>query len=427
MSSSAQFSTEGAQEQDLRTLRRARAALSSLVEPNDLNASALIRALGPARALSLATSESAASTGELLRVEETLSEYGVTQWPGLASSLERWAGRTRYLKPEKDLSTLRRLGGGVLIPEDPYWPGGFAALGPSEPIALWYRATQPNQTCERVEARFERIAEQTSLAIVGARAASNYGIQAATELAYSAVNAGLTVVSGGAFGIDAAAHRAALAAVEHGISEQCGSTSVTPPTIAVMAGGLDRLYPIAHSDLLKAVGRSGLLLSEVPPGVSPTRHRFLQRNRLIAALCAKTIVIEAGFRSGALNTAHHAAELGRGVAAVPGSIFSPSSAGCHRLISEGAECISSIKDALDSFGEASVKEHPYGAETRAHDALGDLDLLLYDALPIRVGASAESLARVAGLSDAEVRAGLGRLELLGLAERATGGYRKMST
>jgi DNA processing protein len=223
------------------------------------------------------------------------------------------------------------------------------------------------------------------------------------------------VVSGGAYGIDAHAHRAALA----GVSEVL-------PTIAVMAGGVDRFYPSGNEDLLRAVVNQGGVLAEVPPGSAPTRYRFLQRNRLIAALASVTVVVEARWRSGALNTAHHAETLGRAVGAVPGSVHSANSAGCHRLLREGgAVCVT---DAAE-IAELAAPSGEFLPDTRdggsaVQDGLTLEDLILLDALPLRSTSSVEKLCTVAGLGPESVRAGLGRLGLLGLAESHGGGWKR---
>ena len=165
------------------------------------------------------------------------------------------------------------------------------------------------------------------------------------ELAHSAVTDTRQVVSGGAYGIDGTAHRATLASG--------GST------IAVMAGGLDRLYPAGHTELLARVGRDGLLLSELPPGAAPTRWRFMQRGRLLAALSGAVIIAEAGYRSGALHTAAQAVELRRPVGAVPGPITSAASAGCHRLLHDGLASVitgyDDIRALLDGAREGAQR------------------------------------------------------------------------
>jgi DNA processing protein len=193
-----------------------------------------------------------------------------------------------------------------------------------------------------------------------------------------------------------------------------------------MAGGLDRYYPSGNEQLLREVARRGLLVSELPPGGAPTRHRFLRRNRLIAALTGVTVVVEAQWRSGARSTAHHAADIGRVVAAVPGSVYSASSAGCHRLLRDGAAvCVTDVQEVYELLapaGEGLAGERE--GHVAIHDGLAVEDFLLLDALPVKRGAGIDSLTTVAGLSAAQVRAGLGRLQLMGLCQQTAGGWRK---
>jgi DNA processing protein len=195
--------------------------------------------------------------------------------------------------------------------------------------------------------------------------------------------------------------------------------------MAVMAGGLDRYYPAGNEELLRAIASRGILLAEVPPGAAPTRWRFLQRNRLIAALAAATIVVEARWRSGALNTAHHAAGLGRGVGAVPGSVYSANSAGTHRLLRDGsAIAVTDAAEAAELAGPLGTGQAG-GQEVLAdHDGLGVDDLLLLDALPVRRGSTVDKLATVAGIPVRTVLAGLGRLEAAGLAVQDATGWRR---
>ncbi len=172
------------------------------------------------------------------------------------------------------------------------------------------------------------------MSIVGSRAATGYGAHVASEIAADLAEQGWAVVSGGAYGIDAAAHRGALAA--RGV------------TIAILACGLDQPYPAGHAALFTDVAGDGLVVSEWPPGRRPARVRFLIRNRTIAALTCGTVVVEAGERSGALNTAGHAAELGQPLMAVPGPVTSAQSAGCHRIIREwDATCVTCAADVIE--------------------------------------------------------------------------------
>jgi DNA processing protein len=384
-------------------LRTARAALTRLLEPGDASGAALVAALGAEQALLVATGRRVASPEVDSAVGSMLLGFGGRRWEGLAAAKERWRGRVADLAPSRDLETIARFGGRFVIPEDPEWPDGFEDLGGQAPLGLWVRGE------ERLPSH------RQSVAVVGSRDATNYGLSVAGELAKGLVDRGVTVVSGGAYGIDAQAHRTALA-----------SEGSALPTIAVMAGGLDRYYPSGNEELLRAVAQRGLLVSELPPGGAPTRHRFLRRNRLIGALAGVTVVVEAQWRSGARSTAHHAADIGRVVAAVPGSVHSANSAGCHRLLRDGgAVCVTDVNEVyelLAPMGEG-LGEEPEG-RAAIHDGLSVEDLLLLDALPLRSGTTIERLTSAACLSPAQVRAGLGRLQLMGLCQNTSGGWRR---
>ena len=213
-----------------------------------------------------------------------------------------------------------RIGATLITPGHEHWPAGLADLGIHRPHALWVRGNSALLT------------GQPSTAIVGARAATGYGEHVAMELSAGLVDRGHTIVSGAAYGIDGMAHRAALASR--------GST------IAYLAGGIDRYYPSGHDALLTRITEAGAVVSEVGCGQAPTKWRFLQRNRLIAATSGATIVVEAGWRSGSLNTAGHASTLNRPLGAVPGPITSAASSGCHRLIRDhGATIITTPDEA----------------------------------------------------------------------------------
>ncbi|PYI66619.1 DNA-protecting protein DprA [Arthrobacter livingstonensis] len=410
-------------------IRLARAALTRLMEPSDLPGMALISVAGPVDALAFIRSGAASSAVLEQEMTAVLSETGTGRWQGLAEALGRWRPRLADLAPERDLGIVDRFGGGLLIPEDPQWPPALADLQLAEPIALWLRG------------RVLRIPEQKRcIAVVGSRDSTSYGDNVTGEIASSLVQRGFTVVSGGAYGIDANAHRGALGAARQDPAywgaPSAGGTGVPPaegavaqpPTLAVMAGGVDRFYPSGNEDLLRTITEQGAVVAEVPPGTNPTRYRFLQRNRLIAALFEVTVVVEARWRSGALNTAHHAEGLSRSVGAVPGSVYSANSAGCHRLLREGAAVC--VTDAADIAELAGVAGSNLAIEQEAapalHDGLGVEDLLLLDALPLRSATSVDKLSVVAGLGTATVLAGLGRLELLGLAQRLANGWKRNS-
>jgi DNA processing protein len=385
--------------------RLSRAALARLMEPQDAAGLALVQVCGAVDALRIATGQISAGPGVERGTTELLAGTGsAASWAGLTSSLNRWQPRIPDLAPERDLATMARLGGRVIIPLDELWPAQLSDLGIQEPICLWWRGQeQPLPGAGKC------------IALVGSRDSTSYGASVTGDIAYSLTQRGLTVVSGGAYGIDAHAHRAALA----------GATGAMP-TIAVMAGGVDRFYPSGNEDLLRAVANQGAVIAEVPPGSAPTRYRFLQRNRLIAAMSAVTVVVEARWRSGALNTAHHAETLGRAVGAVPGSVHSANSAGCHRLLRDGgAVCVTDAAEVaeLAAPSGASLPE-PRQAGAEVQDGLTLEDLILLDALPLRSTTSVEKLCSVAGLSPDSVRAGLGRLGLLGLAVSERGGWKR---
>ena len=382
-----------------------RAALSRLMEPQDAAGLALVQVAGALDALGIATGELGYGPALEQEITGVLAEHGsVTSWAGMAAALKRWAPRIPDLAPERDLATLERLGGRMIIPGDDLWPGQLGDLGIHEPICLWWRGIE-----------LELPPAAKSVALVGSRDSTSYGASVTGDLAYSLAQRGFTVVSGGAYGIDAHAHRAALAG---------GSGPM--PTIAVMAGGVDRFYPSGNEDLLRAVANQGAVIAEVPPGSAPTRYRFLQRNRIIAALASVTVVVEARWRSGALNTAHHAESLGRAVGAVPGSVHSANSAGCHRLLREGgAVCVTDAAEIAELASPSGESLPDVRAGRSAdHDGLTLEDLILLDALPLRSASSVEKLSSVAGLGVESVRAGLGRLNLLGLAESGSGGWKR---
>ncbi|MFP5017799.1 DNA-processing protein DprA [Paenarthrobacter ureafaciens] len=385
--------------------RIARAALSRLMEPQDIVGLALVRAVGALDALGIATGELSAGASVEREITALLSQDGTTPtWTGMATSQRRWAPRVRDLAPERDLATMRRLGGRLVIPGDELWPEQLADLGLQEPLCLWWRGPERPIPSPR-----------RTIAVVGSRDSTSYGASVAGDFAHGLAQRGYSVVSGGAYGIDAHAHRGALSG---GASDM--------PTIAVMAGGVDRFYPAGNEDLLRAVTHQGALIAEVPPGSAPTRYRFLQRNRLIAALASVTVVVEARWRSGALNTAHHAESIGRIVATVPGSIHSANSAGCHRLLRDGgAVCVTDVGEVAELSGRsgewmAADKETP----AEPQDGLSLEDLILLNALPLRSASSVDKLATVAGLSPDAVRAGLGRLGLLGLASSERGAWKR---
>lgn len=358
--------------------RAARIALSRIAEPGNLSVHRAVQAHGAVAALQRFVSGAA-------------SARGVVPEHHFANRLE------------SDLRGADRLGARVLIPTDPDWPTGLHDLE-VPPLCLWVRGVVD---LAEVSVR--------SVAIVGARSATAYGTQVATDLAVGMCERGFGVVSGAAFGIDAAAHRGALA--------------VDGVTVAVLAGGVDRFYPASHAQLLAAIAAQGAVVSEQPLGVAPLGSRFLKRNRIIAALTSGTVVVEASLRSGSLNTAQHADRLLRPVAAVPGPVTSMQSAGCHDLIrrtDSTAQLVTDAAELAELVGRIGLDlAEPKRGEHRVSDDLDPDDRMLYEALPLRAHRQIPELARSVGLTETAVRAGLGRLELCGAAERdLLDGWRK---
>ncbi|MBM7805473.1 DNA processing protein [Geodermatophilus bullaregiensis] len=321
-----------------------------------------------------------------------------------------------------DLRRAERCGARLVVPEDDEWPAlplhaltvavvahdgereqadRTTALVP--PVALWVRGT----------ARLDEVADR-SVAVVGARASTAYGEHVAAELGHQLGERGWTVVSGGAHGIDAAAHRGALAA--------------GAPTVAVLACGVDRPYPVAHSAVFaRIVDTGGLLVSEWPPGAAPHRHRFLVRNRLIAGLTRGTVVVEAAARSGAQATARRARGLGKEVLVVPGPVTSAMSVGCHELLRDeemGARLVTGAAQVVEAVGGIGTDlAEPPERLAGPRDGLSDLARRVLDACPVRAGVSAERLAAVAGCDPLEALRVLPALELADLVQWTGTGWR----
>lgn len=400
---------------DLAEVTLARAAWSRIVEPGDVVAGALVAGVGPVAALRWLTAMDTGPASVRHGVRRLCDHLDVPD-AGARGRMERavarWQPRLAGLDPRRELSVLSRLGGRLVVPEDSEWPRRLTDLGAGAPMCLWVRGQAP------VAATLER-----AVALVGARASTDYGERTAAELSLGLGDRGFTTVSGGAYGIDAAVHRGSLAAGR--------------ATVAFLAGGVDRLYPAGNADLLRAVTQGpGLLISEVPPGSVPSRVRFLKRNRLIAAAGSATVVVEAAWRSGSLATAALAVDLLRPVGAVPGPVTSMASAGCHRLLREGrAVCVTDTDEVCElagGLGEEGVaararEDSRERAAHRPHDGLDPATALVFEAVPVRRAAEVEAIVRAAGVSPAEGLAGLGRLELTGLVRRDGAGWRRTVT
>ena len=367
------------------TMQRAWAYLSRVVEPPCAELAALVALAGPLEA---------AERVRQGRVDEPLAR--------------RTEARRDVDCAAADLDLLARRGGRLITPDDDEWPtlaltafGGAAVEGKPQgrpPLVLW--ALGP--------ARLDDAALRAA-AIVGTRAATSYGEHVAADLAVGLVERDVAVISGGAYGIDGAAHRAAL--------------SVDGLTVAVLAGGLDIPYPAGHSALLHRIAADGLLVTEYPPGVRPARHRFLTRNRLVAAFAGAAVVVEAGLRSGAANTAAWARALGRVVGAVPGPVTSSASSGCHALLRAGAEVITRADDVVELVGRIGELAAEQAGPTSPFDGLSDGERRVYEALPGRGTASVDEIAVAAAVDPARILAPLAMLEVAGLAEQHDGCWR----
>ncbi|MEZ5116268.1 MAG: DNA-processing protein DprA [Candidatus Nanopelagicales bacterium] len=355
----------GADREDL----LARVALGRLAEPGDPGVGALVREHG-----------SVAALDRVLRRRGQL----------------RARDRVRDAA-EADLARVSVLGARVVVPGSTEWPTQLDDLGAATPLLLY-----------QLGAASLRLSALGSVAVVGARAATPYGVRVAQDLGSGLASRGVAVVSGGAFGVDAAAHRGALA--------------VDGPTVCVLACGIDVAYPRAHEALLARIADDGALVSEVPPGVGPLRHRFLSRNRIIAALARGTVVVEAALRSGARNTAGTARDLGRVVMGVPGPVTSAMSAGVHELIREGAVLVGDSDDVLTSMGPLTWGGPVRRGATHPRDGLARRECRVLDAFPARAPVGVEPLATDSGCPVGEVVASLGLLEALGLVVRADDGW-----
>jgi DNA processing protein len=361
------------------------AYLSRVVEPPCAELAALVHRVGPVEA---------AERVRRGKVDDVLARHT--------------EARREIDRAAEDLELLARRGGRLITPDQDEWPTlAFAAFGSGAavskpqgraPLVLW--ALGP--------ARLDETAERAA-AVVGTRAATSYGQQVAADLAAGLAEHDVAVVSGGAYGIDGAAHRAALAA--DGV------------TVGVLAGGLDIPYPAGHSALLHRIGGDGLLVTEYPLGVRPARYRFLTRNRLVAAFAGAAVVVEAGLRSGAANTAAWARVLGRVVGAVPGPVTSSASTGCHALLRAGAEVITRAEDIIEVVGRIGELAPDEPRPATALDGLGDEERRVYEALPGRGAATVDEIAVAAAVESARILAPLAMLEVAGLAERHDGRWR----
>ncbi|MFV0427877.1 MAG: DNA-processing protein DprA [Arachnia sp.] len=325
-----------------------------------------------------------------------IAEYGARQvWADVRSMGEStaWGRRARGIDIAALRAATKACGARFQIPGDEGWPErlddldrGLLAERGASPVGVWVRGTLPRGR---------------AVGIVGARASSAYGEHAASHFAYDLAVAGRTIVSGMAFGIDAAAHR--------------GTLTAGRPTVAVLANAVDTPYPAAHAGLLRQILQSGAALSEAPPGTAPRKAAFLARNRLIAALCDAVVIVEGAARSGARNTVAWAASLGRPVLAVPGPITSSLSTTPHRLIRDGeatlvasAAEVNALIGPLDGHAELPLR----GPEVPL-DRLRPPLVAVREAIGAREQVSSAELSQRTGLSVMECLAAAEELVELG--------------
>ncbi|MEV5828308.1 DNA-processing protein DprA [Spirillospora sp. NPDC052242] len=370
--------------------RAARAALTAVAEPGDAFLNRIIDHAGPERTL------------DSIRAGRPPDGLNVTEKE--AARLEHWRIRLVGAAPDQDLAVCAELGGRLICPGDPEWPTTLDDLGGERPYALWLHGPADlRRSCLH------------SVAIVGSRAASPYGLHVAADLAAELADSGWTVVSGGALGIDAAAHRGSLAA--------------EGPTIAVLANGFDVPYPASNEGLFAEMARRSVLVSESPPGTHPHRLRFLVRNRVIAALSRGTVIVEAEARSGALNTASWARRLNRVVMAVPGQVTSRTSVGVHRLLrEEGTLLVTRHEEVIEAVGRIGEDLAPAPrTPVLPRDRLDPLTRSVLEAFPARGHVGPAQLAAKAGVPLPTVNAKLGLLAAGGFIERASAGWRLTPT
>jgi DNA processing protein len=390
--------------------RNARVALSFLAEPGDAFMGAMLGSAGAIETFRAVLAEDAALAGDLLpglpgRPGSSRNDQATTD-----RHLARLRSRLDYLPTLARIDLWERNGFRLVCPGEPEWPTQLDDLRETSPVVLWLRGA--------ADLRFACL---RSVAVVGSRAASAYGSVVASELAGDLAARGVTIISGGAYGIDACAHRAAL--------------TVGGSTVAVLASGLEVGYPLGHTDLFAAIAQTGLVVSESPPQKAPTRPGFLVRNRLIAALSRGAVIVEAALRSGALNTARHARELNRPVMAVPGPVTSAQSAGCHELIRDwAAVCVTQAADVMElisPLGDECTAAVGAGAPDRdpavPAEHLDPVTASVLQTMSTRTGRGPATIATLAGVDlDTAIRC-LGLLAAAGYAERCDQGWRARRT
>ncbi|UQA92831.1 DNA-processing protein DprA [Streptomyces halobius] len=355
--------------------RTARAALTRILEPGDETAGRWLRETGPEALWRALSGDAPPPKGA-----------SATKVEGLRLRAAR-AG-----DPRADLAAVAALGGRFICPGDEEWPRQLDDLGDGRPIGLWARGPASL-----------RLWALRSVAVVGARACTDYGAHLAATLGAALADRGWTVASGAAYGVDGAAHRGALAA--------------DGATIAVLASGVDFAYPRGHTELIGRIAEQGLLVAELPPGDHPTRSRFIQRNRVIAALTRGTVVVEAELRSGSLVTARRALALGRFTMGVPGPVTSGLSAGVHQLLRGEATVVTNADEVVELVGSIGDLAPERRGPTLSRDLLDPIAARVLEALPARGGTDTAHLARESGTPRDLAQGKLLELRSLGFVQK----------
>ncbi|MFC9957742.1 DNA-processing protein DprA [Streptomyces nigra] len=358
-----------------------RVFLNRVLEPGDETAGRWVREYGPATVVRRLRDDT----------EPPLPGVGPKRWEGLRARAER-------ADPARDLALARDAGMRFLSPGDPEWPRQLDDLGDARPLGLWVRGPADL-----------RMWALRSVAVVGARACTEYGAHMAATVAGSLAEQGWVVVSGGAYGVDGAAHRGALGA---------GGA-----TVAVLACGVDRPYPRGHTQLINRIADQGLVVGELPPGEHPTPSRFIVRNRVIAALTRGTVVVEAAHRSGSLATARAARRLGRHTMGVPGPATSTLSAGVHELLRQDAVLVTDAAEIIELVGDMGELAPERRGPVLPRDLLRPGARAVLAALPGQRAARADEIARAAQTTEDDTVARLYELRSLGWVERHGDGWK----
>ncbi|MFE0919775.1 DNA-processing protein DprA [Streptomyces nigra] len=358
-----------------------RVFLNRVLEPGDETAGRWVREYGPATVVRRLRDDT----------EPPLPGVGPKRWEGLRARAER-------ADPARDLAVAQDAGMRFLSPGDAEWPRQLDDLGDARPLGLWVRGPADL-----------RMWALRSVAVVGARACTEYGAHMAATVAGSLAEQGWVVVSGGAYGVDGAAHRGALGA---------GGA-----TVAVLACGVDRPYPRGHTQLINRIADQGLVVGELPPGEHPTPSRFIVRNRVIAGLTRGTVVVEAAHRSGSLATARAARRLGRHTMGVPGPATSALSAGVHELLRQDAVLVTDAAEIIELVGDMGELAPERRGPVLPRDLLRPGARAVLAALPGQRAARVDEIARAAQTTEDDTVARLYELRSLGWVERHGDGWK----